>query len=352
MSVRRFQTGLLSTIFMHLKSFGLTVRGVCTPGFACHGCPAATFACPIGTLSTGIGVRTIPIVALGTIILTGLLFGRLICGFICPSGWFQDLVFRGRIKRFKLPSWTRYGKYAVLFILVILIPMIFQFKPSGGYVEVKMVDRIMRGDSLESIVDVTNLGYESISNVHLIPVWLDKKTKKEVSRENVITISKQIQRGQTVEEKIIVPYQLDDYDFVVFSPQSEMNQSYPFFFCNVCPTGTLTATVPRLFGKQNVVTFNIWLAVFVLCVVLIFVCLFSRFFCRVLCPLGACFGLLSRFSVLRIQCDTSLCTECGICDRVCPVELDVRKEVSSSECILCGDCKKGCKAKGFKWKIG
>ena len=42
-----------------------------------------------------------------------------------------------------------------------------------------------------------------------------------------------------------------------------------------------------------------------------------RFFCRVLCPLGAFLGVLSRFAFWRIDRDLTKCTDCNLCLRHC-----------------------------------
>ena len=41
-----------------------------------------------------------------------------------------------------------------------------------------------------------------------------------------------------------------------------------------------------------------------------------RFWCRALCPLGALYGLLARFSLLRRR-PTALCPDCGDCTEIC-----------------------------------
>jgi ferredoxin-type protein NapH len=47
-----------------------------------------------------------------------------------------------------------------------------------------------------------------------------------------------------------------------------------------------------------------------------------------------------------------LCIDCGKCNSVCPMELDVRSEIGGAECIACGDCKKACPQEGGKRTVG
>ncbi len=56
----------------------------------------------------------------------GVLLGRFICGFLCPFGWFQELLHKIPTKKIstkKLKPLT-YIKYAVLLFMVVLMPML------------------------------------------------------------------------------------------------------------------------------------------------------------------------------------------------------------------------------------
>ena len=60
----------------------------------------------------------------GFLILFGVLLGRFICGFLCPFGWFQELLHKIPTKKLstkKLKPLT-YLKYAVLLVMVVLLP--------------------------------------------------------------------------------------------------------------------------------------------------------------------------------------------------------------------------------------
>ena len=56
----------------------------------------------------------------------GVLLGRFICGFLCPFGWLQELLHKIPTKKFstkKLKPLT-YLKYAVLLVMVVLLPVL------------------------------------------------------------------------------------------------------------------------------------------------------------------------------------------------------------------------------------
>ena len=119
---------------IHLPNFlkGEIYRGdaktVCVPGLNCYSCPAATGACPIGAFQAVIGSSKFKFsyYITGFFILIGVLLGRFVCGFLCPFGWFQELLHKIPFKKFSTKKLKplRYIKYGVLLIFVILLPLL------------------------------------------------------------------------------------------------------------------------------------------------------------------------------------------------------------------------------------
>lgn len=68
----------------------------------------------------------------------------------------------------------------------------------------------------------------------------------------------------------------------------------------------------------------------------------SRFWCRVLCPLGALLGVFSGTSLFRIRRDVEKCTDCHKCLRYCHGACDPHTELRVSECHVCMNCIEDC----------
>nr|MBF0221094.1 4Fe-4S binding protein [Desulfobulbaceae bacterium] len=99
------------------------------------------------------------------------------------------------------------------------------------------------------------------------------------------------------------------------------------------------------------------LSLSILLIVLLLETVERRFFCRNLCPLGAMFSLVARFSLLRtIGGENSRCGKCQNCRSTCRMAaIDHNKAVSMEKCIFCLDCIDACPKKqisfGFAFKL-
>lgn len=246
------------TGFLKGKIFTGKSKNLCLPVLNCYSCPGAVGACPIGSLQVSAGSSTygISFYVLGFLALMGILFGRLLCGFLCPFGFIQDLLHKVPLPKLEVPKKidrvARFGKYLVLALPVILLPL-------------------LAADSY----------------------------------------------GSTI----------------------------PYFCKYICPAGTLEGGIPLVSMNKPLQAAAGWLfswKLFVLAVVVLTAVLLYRPFCKYLCPLGAFYALFNRFSFYHYSIDRNKCTNCGVCSRICPMNVVPVKTPNHTECIRCGLCIDKC----------
>jgi polyferredoxin len=80
-----------------------------------------------------------------------------------------------------------------------------------------------------------------------------------------------------------------------------------------------------------------------------------RFYCRVLCPLGAMLGLLGRFSLFGLDRDEEACTHCGKCSQSCEGGCDPEpgsgRRWKPHECVLCLNCQASCPDDALRFRF-
>ncbi len=103
-----------------------SAKYACVPGLNCYSCPGAAGSCPIGSFQAVAGSQkfSFSLYVTGIAMMFGVLGGRFICGFLCPFGWFQELLHKIPTRKFstkRLKALT-YIKYFILVVAVCLLP--------------------------------------------------------------------------------------------------------------------------------------------------------------------------------------------------------------------------------------
>lgn len=251
---------------MHLVNFngGKIYKGkwkqFCNPGLNCYSCPAANFACPIGALQAVNGSMdfNFSFYVVGLLLAFGVVFGRGVCGWLCPFGLLQEFIHKVPSPKLKLKKGFLYIKYVILVIFVILLPIV-----------------------------ATNY----------------------------------------------------------------MGMGKPAFCQFICPAGTLQGGIPLLSTHEELretigSLFSLKMAVLILTIagcILVY-----RFFCRVICPLGAIYGLMNKVSIYHLEVNKHQCVNCGKCKNICKMEVDPVKQQDSAECIRCKECVAVCPNKAIQ----
>ncbi|WP_459253863.1 4Fe-4S binding protein [Haloimpatiens myeolchijeotgali] len=114
--------------FIQGKIYKGNTKRICIPGLNCYSCPGALGSCPIGSLQSVIGGKNYKFsyYILGFLIFFGALFGRFICGWLCPFGLVQDLLYKISLPKVKISKRLqilKYLKYVILLVFVIILPM-------------------------------------------------------------------------------------------------------------------------------------------------------------------------------------------------------------------------------------
>jgi len=74
----------------------------------------------------------------------------------------------------------------------------------------------------------------------------------------------------------------------------------------------------------------------------------NRAFCKYVCPIAPIQKVPARFAVLKFNVDPDACTECGACEKACPMDIRIMEykrrglRVGSTECIFCNACHDAC----------
>ena len=109
-----------------------STKKFCVPGINCYSCPGAIAACPLGSLQGAFSADRSTLFYVGGILLIYcVLFGRMICGWLCPFGLVQELVYKVKTPKVRKSPVTRllsYFKYAILIFFVGIIPIMYAFR--------------------------------------------------------------------------------------------------------------------------------------------------------------------------------------------------------------------------------
>lgn len=142
------------TLFQSLAALGLNIdlislvrgrinlgitKNVCVPAMNCSSCPAAIATCPVGavqnaltTVRSGLSraTRNLAITAIISMIFVGQAVGRLPCGWFCPFGFLQDVLYKVPVRKLKIPDFLTALRLPVFALTVFLLPVLLV--DSGG----------------------------------------------------------------------------------------------------------------------------------------------------------------------------------------------------------------------------
>ncbi len=117
--------------FIEGKIYRGASKQICLPGLNCYSCPGAIASCPIGSLQAVMGDKNFKFsfYIIGFLMLIGVFLGRFVCGWLCPFGLVEDLLYKipgKKIRKIPLDRFLRYFKFIVLGVFVLGMPLLFR----------------------------------------------------------------------------------------------------------------------------------------------------------------------------------------------------------------------------------
>ena len=246
---------------------------------------------PLVMLTTAVAERTLihGLEAAAFMLLLTFVLGRFFCGWVCPLGASIDIAGKPvRLVRRPFARMAGLGKSKFVLLAAIGIAALFGLQVAWPFDPIVIAGRFV---SLNLIPGVVNGSEKAVS-------WL------------VSTFG-------------LYGYPLDFYRWLREGPLGV--NAYLF--------------------RHAVVVLAVFLAVTGLAA------FHRRFWCRVLCPLGALYALVARFA--RLKRTASGCVQCGNCVPDCRMgAINDDSSYDAGECVLCMDCVYTCKAGETRFRFG
>jgi polyferredoxin len=121
LTVWRRITQWFSLVALNTNFIGFSSGGWCVPVLNCEACALSWLVCPIGRMSGSIAFHEFPWLVLGIVVVVGLLVGRMFCGWVCPMGLLQDMLYKIPSPKVAIAAGWRWMKYAFLLGGVVLV---------------------------------------------------------------------------------------------------------------------------------------------------------------------------------------------------------------------------------------
>lgn len=137
--------------------------------------------------------------------------------------------------------------------------------------------------------------------------------------------------------------------FVILLPMFLTNQfglGAPYFCKLICPAGTLGGALPLLAtneGLRTTIGFLFFWKLSILIVIVALSIFTYRPFCKYICPLGAFYSFFNKIGFYKMEFVSDKCVNCGLCEKSCKMDINVRANPNSLECIRCGACTAACR---------
>lgn len=273
--------------------FGFEPLPLLLPVLQSLGSPAKTVGDAFAVMQYMLSETVFPLLPLASFFIAAVLLGRMLCGWVCPFGFIQEML---------------------------------------GYVK-----RKHREISPRTHKDMIYLKYVILGIVLFISIT--------VSATALMGI------GRSYKDALGVFAQAP---FNALSPHDTLFAILPTMTFNAF---TAEAPFADILGAIAALPPLFWVRLIILGLVIAFAFYTPRSFCRYLCPVGASMALLNHFSFLGLKRDVVHCTKegCRSCVEVCPMKVPILdlpwKKFTHPECIYCLECVDACSTKAIRPKF-
>ncbi len=149
-------------------------KSLCVPGLNCYSCPAAMGACPVGSLQSFLAgaVPRFPAYVVGLIALFGFVLGRVVCGWGCPFGLLQEILYKlptPKVRKSRVTFFLSRMKYVWAALFVVVLPLVFWAMFGAG--EPTFCKYICPAGTLEGAVPIFLANEKMRSAAGLITAW-------------------------------------------------------------------------------------------------------------------------------------------------------------------------------------
>jgi len=236
---------------------------------------------------------TFPWLPLASFLIVAVLIGRMLCGWVCPFGFVQEIL--GYIKRRHL----------------------------------RILPRTHR--------DIVYIKFAILGAVLFISITMAVSTAMGI--------------GQGYKDSLGIFAQAP---FDVLSPHDTLFAVLPTMTYNAF---IVEAPFQDILGGIVALSPIFWTRLFILGLVSVFAVYVPRSWCLYFCPVGAALALLNHFSFLGLKRDVVYCTKegCRGCTEACPMKVPILdlpwERFTHPECIYCLECIDACKTKALKPKF-
>jgi polyferredoxin len=262
-----------------------------------------------------------------TIVLT-IILGRFFCGWVCPFGAIHQFVgyVANRKKtigaRVKLNRYhpAQSLKYWILTFLLTISAMelaadILRLPATNGWLwAILIVVASIVGGFLVARRNGRNLKKSGVWFAGIVVIWI---LLSSILKDNQ-TSAASLQIGLLDP----IPLVYRSFNLIVLALIDQ--------------TALKLSAVPRLYEGTWLIA-----AIFLMAVLLNLIT--PRFYCRFVCPAGALFAVLSRFSIWRIGKISTDCAFCHVCEQHCEGACSPTGEINTNECVLCVNCINDCR---------